>query len=105
MYSNRIIRPTSYLTDNSYTVLEGAAALVAVAQKIEVRIGAQQNVVLPRALAERVVSMMQDAATIIDNLMMVIELRELALTSPVRSPCSRASGRSKKRRGKSRKKE
>lgn len=93
------------VSDNALHVMEGAAGLVLFAQKIEARLLPKTTTIsLPRNEAETIARLLQDAAVVIDNLLLVVEQRDLALASGATSMAQRSRERLRGRKQKIRKK-
>jgi hypothetical protein len=70
----------SSLTNKSLYILESVTVLVALAHKIETRMDRQERVLLLHKEAHAVAGGLREAAGMIDNLLLIIEERELTLT-------------------------
>jgi hypothetical protein len=71
-------KPTGSLTDKAFSILEGAAVLVFTATRLAAKIRRRSTtVMLTKAETNLVIKQLREAATMIDNFMVIIEAGEL----------------------------
>jgi hypothetical protein len=98
-------KPSGSFTDKALSILEGAATLVLTANRLAAKLSKQRRTVtLPRHEAELVVKQLREAATMIDNFMLIIEQRELVKLDKIGNPAREKAASSRRCRRSSRRK-
>lgn len=70
-------KPTGSITDRLFTILTGAGALILVSNKLEDKLSkAKGDIAMPRHEIEMLMKMLRRSASLIDDLMVIIEQRE-----------------------------